>query len=174
MTHHAPVRQLARARVQERAVMARTPGRSGPIGIIVMVVGIIFAAAAGAVAGAGVATYVLVATSSPPRTSSPRTTRNTSPASPSTHRGRRTPRRDDQQARPQGHQQQTYAEPAPDDPTRETAIQASFLRASLFTSLVAFGVAALAAVLGITLFLIGLSLRGLGRPPALGAAGPGY
>jgi hypothetical protein len=34
--------------------MARTPGRSGPIGIIVMVVGIIFAVA-------GVATYVLVA-----------------------------------------------------------------------------------------------------------------
>ena len=68
----------------------------------------------------------------------------------------------------------TYAEPAPDDPTRETAIQASFLRASLSTTVVAFRVAALAAVLGITLFLIGLSLHGLGRSPALGAADPGY
>ena len=34
--------------------MAHTPGRSGPIGIIVLVVGVIFAVA-------GVATYVLVA-----------------------------------------------------------------------------------------------------------------
>jgi hypothetical protein len=68
----------------------------------------------------------------------------------------------------------TYAELAPDDPTRETAMQASFLRASLFTSVVAFGVAALAAVLGITLSLTGLSLRGLGRSTALEAADPGY
>ena len=57
----------------------------------------------------------------------------------------------------------TYAELARDDPTRETAMQASFLRASLFTSVVAFGVAALAAVLGITLILVGLSLRTLAR-----------
>ena len=42
-------------------------------------------------------------------------------------------------------------------------MQASFLRASLFTSVVAFGVAALAAVLGLVLVLIGWALRSLGR-----------
>jgi hypothetical protein len=57
----------------------------------------------------------------------------------------------------------TYAELEQGDPLRDTAMQASFLRASLFTSVVAFGVAALAAVLGLALFLIGISLRGLGR-----------
>ena len=40
-------------------------------------------------------------------------------------------------------------------------MQASFLRASLFTSVVAFGVAALATVLGIVLVLIGWALRSL-------------
>jgi hypothetical protein len=69
----------------------------------------------------------------------------------------------------------TYAELGRDDPLRDTAMQASFLRASLFTSVVAFGVAALAAVLGISLFLIGLSLRGLGRAARDAAAvDPGY
>jgi len=38
------------------SVRARTPGRSGPIAIIVLVVGIIFAVAVAAVAVAGVAT----------------------------------------------------------------------------------------------------------------------
>jgi hypothetical protein len=36
----------------------------------------------------------------------------------------------------------TYAELAQDDPVRETVMTASFLRASLFTSVVSFGVAA--------------------------------
>ena len=45
-------------------------------------------------------------------------------------------------------------------------MQASFLRASLFTSVVAFGVAALATVLGIMLVLIGWSLRSLARTAA--------
>ena len=53
-------------------------------------------------------------------------------------------------------------------------MQASFLRASLFTSVVAFGVAALAAVLGVVLFLIGMSLRGLGRASATATSDPGY
>jgi hypothetical protein len=53
----------------------------------------------------------------------------------------------------------TYAELDKDDPTRQTAMQASFLRSSLFTSVVAFGVAALATVLGILLVLIGWALR---------------
>lgn len=57
----------------------------------------------------------------------------------------------------------TYAELGREDPTRQTAMQASFLRASLFTSVVAFGVAAMAVVLGICLILIGISLRTLTR-----------
>jgi hypothetical protein len=60
----------------------------------------------------------------------------------------------------------TYAELESDDPARQTAMQASFLRASLFTSVVAFGVAALATVLGIVLVLIGAALRTLGRSVA--------
>jgi hypothetical protein len=57
----------------------------------------------------------------------------------------------------------TYAELEQDDPLRQTAMQASFLRASLFTSVVAFGLAALAAVLGVMLFLIGWALRSPAR-----------
>jgi len=52
----------------------------------------------------------------------------------------------------------TYAELDREDPKRELAQQASFLRASLFTSVVAFGVAALAGGLGIVLVLIGWAL----------------
>jgi hypothetical protein len=57
----------------------------------------------------------------------------------------------------------TYAELEQDDPLRETAMSASFLRASLFTSVVAFGVAAMAIVLGVTLVLIAWALRGATR-----------
>jgi hypothetical protein len=53
----------------------------------------------------------------------------------------------------------TYAELDREDPARQTAMQASFLRSSLFTSVVAFGVAALATVLGILLLLIGWAMR---------------
>ena len=53
----------------------------------------------------------------------------------------------------------TYAELEQDDPTRETAMQASFLRASLFTSVVAYGVALMAIGMGAAFFLIGLALR---------------
>jgi hypothetical protein len=52
----------------------------------------------------------------------------------------------------------TYAELDQDDPVREVAMSASFLRASLFTSVVAFGVAAMAIGLGLTLILIALAL----------------
>jgi len=52
----------------------------------------------------------------------------------------------------------TYAELDRDDPTRQTAMTASFLRASLFTSVLAFGVAAMAGGLGITLIIIGVAL----------------
>jgi len=44
---------------------------------------------------------------------------------------------------------------------RDTAMTGSFLRASLFTSIVAFGISALAIVLGILLVLIGRALRRL-------------
>ncbi|WP_019136416.1 hypothetical protein, partial [Cellulomonas massiliensis] len=54
---------------------------------------------------------------------------------------------------------QTYAELPQDDPRRQTVMTASFLRASLFTSVVAFGVALLVVGTGITLVLVGLGLR---------------
>jgi hypothetical protein len=52
----------------------------------------------------------------------------------------------------------TYAELARDDPTRQTVMTASFLRSSLFTSVVAFGVAFMAAGLGVVLIGIGIAL----------------
>ena len=62
----------------------------------------------------------------------------------------------------------TYAELPQDDPKRDTVMTASFLRASLFTSVVAFGVAFLVFGLGITLILVGWALVKVGkfaRPP---------
>jgi hypothetical protein len=68
----------------------------------------------------------------------------------------------------------TYAELPQDDPTRDTVMNASFLRASLFTSVVAFGVAALVAGLGLLFILLGLALLGiLGRLPAVQTASTG-
>ncbi|WP_235934393.1 aromatic ring-opening dioxygenase LigA [Agromyces humi] len=58
---------------------------------------------------------------------------------------------------------QTYAELDQDDPLRETAATASYLRTSLFTSIVAFGVALLAAGTGAIAILYGWSLLALGR-----------
>lgn len=55
----------------------------------------------------------------------------------------------------------TYAELPQDDPNRDTVMTASFLQASLFTSVVAFGVSAMAAVLGVLLVLLGIALRRL-------------
>ena len=60
---------------------------------------------------------------------------------------------------------QTYAQLPQDDPNRQTVMTASFLRASLFTSVVSFGVAAMAAGLGIVLILIGIALRRLAQAP---------
>jgi hypothetical protein len=68
----------------------------------------------------------------------------------------------------------TYAQLPQDDPTRDTVMTASFLRASLFTSVVAFGVAALVAGLGLLFILLGLALLGiLGRLPAVQTASTG-
>ena len=53
----------------------------------------------------------------------------------------------------------TYAELPRDDPRRETALTSSFLQASLFTSVLAFGVAAMAFGMGILFLLIGLGIR---------------
>jgi len=53
----------------------------------------------------------------------------------------------------------TYAELDRDDPNRNTAMTSSFLQASLFTSVVAFGVAAMAVAVGIVFILFGLALR---------------
>ena len=54
---------------------------------------------------------------------------------------------------------QTYAELDQEDPNRATAMDSAFLQASLFTSVVAFGVALMSFVLGIVLALIGFALR---------------
>lgn len=59
----------------------------------------------------------------------------------------------------------TYAELEQDDPVRDTVMNASFLRASLFTSVVAFGICALVIGLGIVLAVIGGALRRLGGTP---------
>ncbi len=59
----------------------------------------------------------------------------------------------------------TYAELDQEDPRRAVAMNSAFLQASLFTSVVAFGVAAMAFVLGIVLTLIGFALRAPARAP---------
>jgi hypothetical protein len=56
-----------------------------------------------------------------------------------------------------------YAELGREDPMRQTAMTASFLQASLFTSVVAFGVAAMAIAIGVLFFLIGLGMRDVAR-----------
>jgi len=58
----------------------------------------------------------------------------------------------------------TYAELPENDPNRQTVMTASFLQASLFTSVVAFGVAAMAFVIGILLIVIGMALRMVATP----------
>ena len=58
----------------------------------------------------------------------------------------------------------TYAELDREDPTRDTVMTASFLRSSLFTSVVAFGVAAMAFGVGLVMIVIGIALNLLARP----------
>ena len=52
----------------------------------------------------------------------------------------------------------TYAELDREDPARATVMNASFLRTSLFSSVIAFGVAAFAAGMGILWALVGFAL----------------
>ena len=58
---------------------------------------------------------------------------------------------------------QTYAQLEQDDPRRDSVMDSSFLRASLFTSVVAFGVAALVVGLGALMILVGLAIMALDR-----------
>jgi hypothetical protein len=53
----------------------------------------------------------------------------------------------------------TYAELDREDPRRDMAMNSSFLQASLFTSILAFGVAAMAIGMGVLFVLIGLGMR---------------
>lgn len=53
----------------------------------------------------------------------------------------------------------TYAELDREDPLRAVAQSAAFLQASLFTSVVAFGVAGMAILIGILFVLIGFGIR---------------
>ena len=61
----------------------------------------------------------------------------------------------------------TYAELPQDDPTRDTVMTASFLRASLFTSVVAYGVALFAAGMGVLAILFGWALHRLASVPVV-------
>lgn len=56
-----------------------------------------------------------------------------------------------------------YAELGRDDPLRETALTSSFLQASLFTSILAFGVAAMAVGMGVLFILIGMGIKDVDR-----------
>ncbi|SDQ18084.1 aromatic ring-opening dioxygenase LigA [Microbacterium sp. cf332] len=62
---------------------------------------------------------------------------------------------------------QTYAELEKDDPVRATMMNASFLRASLFTSVVSFGVAAFAMGVGILSIIFGLAVHRLASAPVV-------
>lgn len=53
---------------------------------------------------------------------------------------------------------QTYAEMDKEDPARETAMNAAFLQSSLYTSVIAFGVAALVMGLGAIFLLTGSAI----------------
>ncbi len=61
----------------------------------------------------------------------------------------------------------TYAELDREDPARETMMNASFLRASLFTSVVSFGLAILVMGLGVLFILVGWALRRMTAGPAI-------
>jgi hypothetical protein len=57
----------------------------------------------------------------------------------------------------------TYAELDREDPVRDVAMQSSFLQSSLFTSVLAFGVSAMAVAMGLLFILIGLGIRDVSR-----------
>jgi len=55
----------------------------------------------------------------------------------------------------------TYAQLDREDPVRATLMDASFLRSSLFTSVIAFGMAAFAAGMGLLFVLLGWAVRSM-------------
>jgi hypothetical protein len=57
----------------------------------------------------------------------------------------------------------TYAELDKSDPSRNTVMTADFLQASLYTSVVAFGVSFLIAILGVMFVFVGLTFRELAK-----------
>ena len=57
----------------------------------------------------------------------------------------------------------TYAELDREDPLRNVAMNASFLQASLFTSVLAYGVSAMAVAGGVLFIMIGLGIRDVAR-----------
>ena len=61
----------------------------------------------------------------------------------------------------------TYAELAQDDPVRATMMNASFLRASLFTSVVSFGVSVFAMGVGILSIIFGWAIHRLASVPVV-------
>ena len=144
--------------------MARTSDRSAAVGIVVMVVGVIFAVA-------GIVTYFLV--SNELASENITVSKDAQYFAGKDVTGPFTAYSEAETISKHALEAtggKTYAELAKDDPLRDVAMQASFLRASLFTSVVAFGVAALAAVLGVVLVLIGWALRSLGRRALLPGA----
>jgi hypothetical protein len=66
----------------------------------------------------------------------------------------------------------TYAELDKNDPARNTVMTADFLQASLYTSVVAFGVCALIIVLGVMFVLLGFAFRELDRRTDEGGSSP--
>ena len=137
--------------------MARTSDRSGAVGIVVMVVGVIFAVA-------GVVTYFVV--SNELANENITVSKDAKYFAGKDVTGPFTAYSEAETISKHALKAtggKTYAELDKEDPLRATAMQASFLRASLFTSVVAFGVAALAAVLGVMLVLIGWALRSQAR-----------
>ena len=57
----------------------------------------------------------------------------------------------------------TYSELDREDPLREVAMNSAFLQSSLFTSVVAFGVAGMAILMGVVFVLIGLGMKDVGE-----------
>lgn len=57
----------------------------------------------------------------------------------------------------------TYAELDREDPLREVAMNSAFLQSSLFTSVVAYGVAGMAMLMGVVFILIGLGMKDVGE-----------
>jgi hypothetical protein len=57
----------------------------------------------------------------------------------------------------------TYAELDREDPLRQVAMNSAFLQSSLFTSVVAFGTAGMAILMGVVFTLIGLGMKDVGE-----------